>query len=1050
MSGLNPTAILAVARRQLGSFLANPIGYIFILAFVVVTAAATFVPDEFFHRSIADFGVIYQEMTWILLVLLPALGMGAWAGEREHGTEELLLTMPVSVADAVLGKFLAVAGFFTLAMLCNLSNVGMLMWIGDPDLGQIAANYVGWWLLGLGYAALALLGSAMVASNAIAFVLGVLLCAAYGLLVWRFDLLAPYNRGLLALDLAMVTLAVVAAGVGSAIFVLASRRWQSDRMGAVAIQILCLVLTVAVAVNLARIGGKWQMQTDLSVANISSLTEESRAILRDLPYPTEVVVVVSDESVLPEDLESKAQELLYKARALERESGGTVEVTLLRPTDPFDEAGTRAREHYDLETRNALMQTVVGNEEVEVFLGAYVKCSEKTQTIEYFDPGLSVEYELIRALRRVTTEAGSKPPVTVTIVASEDVPPSGADRLAALLGWRDSERPEVSVAVQRVADARAAAERYGLEVLTLEAEPAADDPAATDGDTGAEAGDADASSEDADAEVTTPAAAPPPVEMVLGAVVEGPRFSARVRSFTDADAVDSALLDAIRTARRKLPVLGVLDTALQMGGGFNMAAMGQSPEWGMVSEWGKQYDIRQLTVEDLGPQLDDVDALVVALPSSLPPEGMAALSEWIWSGRPTLMLVDPLPMLPLQQGRAIAPGMPPEPRGGGMMGRQQPGEPKAGIEGVTPLLRALSLRVDLVSVLWSNYTPSLEFSHLPKEFVWIDQTQGTYAEGPIMRGVQTLLFPSPGRIEVVEGGELEVTPLVTLGVDDADRREPWGVNGFRSYLGRDMFGRTSLEIPRTYVEQRAGAPRPVLAARVAGSMAFPDVDGETDIAPGTPSPGSIDVVVVADTDVIHDGVFNIYRSVSTGQESEAPAELTRLRNVQWMENVVDVLIGNDELLDLRAHRPGRRSLTKMDALRSRHRKEKVEKSIVAQQTAERARDEARQELQAQLAAISQREDIDRVQRENMRRYAELQGNQRLEQEIARIDRQNEVEQRKLDIAFREAVAEDRRGLRWLMVGIPAAVLALLVAAVTAVRLAKEHTDIPVSRDRRKA
>jgi len=86
MSAVNLNVITAVARRQLGSFLANPLGYIFILAFVVVTAAATFVPDEFFRRNIADFGVIYEVMPWVLMVLLPALAMSAWSSEREHGT----------------------------------------------------------------------------------------------------------------------------------------------------------------------------------------------------------------------------------------------------------------------------------------------------------------------------------------------------------------------------------------------------------------------------------------------------------------------------------------------------------------------------------------------------------------------------------------------------------------------------------------------------------------------------------------------------------------------------------------------------------------------------------------------------------------------------------------------------------------------------------------------------------------------------------------------------------------------------------------------------
>ncbi|MDA3961310.1 MAG: Gldg family protein [Planctomycetota bacterium] len=1050
MSALNPSAIMAVARRQLGSFLANPLGYIFILAFVVITAAATFVQDEFFRRNIADFGVIYGEMIWILMVLLPALAMGAWSSEREHGTEELLLTMPVSVADAVIGKYLAIAGFFTIAMTCNLSNLAMLSWLGEPDVGQILANYIGWWLLGLGYAALALLGSVMVASNAIAFVFGGLLCALYALVTWQFDLLAPFDRGLFSLDLLVLTVAVTVAGLGTAIFMLSSRRWQADRMGNVAMQIVCLILTVVVAINIGRISQKWHLQTDLSAAGISSLTKESSAILGQLAYPTEVVVVVSDDSVLPENLESKAQELLYKARALNRESGGSVNVTILRPTDPYDEAGTQAREVYGLETRSAFKQTVVGNESVDVFLGAQVMCGSETETVEYFDPGLSVEYEIVRALRKVTTEAGAKPPVTVTIVASENVPESETDRLEALLAWASTERPNVTVKVERVADAAAAADQHGLRVLTITPPMPLEEPAEEEAKPEGEAAAAD-NPDQAAAEKPEAKPAPEPVDVVLGAVIAGPEFHARVEAIGEADSVDSDMLAAIRKARRKLPVLGVLDTGLELNGGFNMANMGQNPVWGMVSEWGKVYDIRQLDPDSLGADLDDVDALVVALPSSLPPEAIAPLSEWIWSGNPTLLMVDPLPMFAVQQGRGIAPGMPPQPQGGGMMGmQQQPGPPKAGIEGVQPLLKALGLKSDLASVMWSNYTPSFEFTHLPKEFVWVDPTGGQYGDDPMMQGVHTLIFPAPGMLELEENRSTEITPLVMLGAPRADKREAWGITDYQSYISNDPFGRVGLEIPRHYSQYPLEDVRPMLAAHVGGTMAFPDVDGDTEIAPGKPSPAPVNVVVVADTDFIHDGVFNIYRSVPTGQDSAAPAELTRLRNVQWMENVVDVLMGRDSLLTLRAHRPGLRSLTKMDEKRSDHRKRNVKREIEATEAADAERDAARATLKKQLDEIMARQDIDRMQRENMRRYAEIQGQIQVNERIRRVDHQLEVERRKLASEFRESVSRDRQYMRWLMVGIPAAVLLLLVAVVTAVRLAKESTDIPASRDRRKA
>jgi len=106
-------------------------------------------------------------MPWFLAVLLPALTMGAWASEREQGTEELLLTLPLSALDALLGKFLAVVSYFTIALVCSLSNVVVLAWLGNPDPGLMFANYFGWWLSGLAFAALGILASVLVSLPAI-------------------------------------------------------------------------------------------------------------------------------------------------------------------------------------------------------------------------------------------------------------------------------------------------------------------------------------------------------------------------------------------------------------------------------------------------------------------------------------------------------------------------------------------------------------------------------------------------------------------------------------------------------------------------------------------------------------------------------------------------------------------------------------------------------------------------------------------------------------------------------------------------------------------
>src|ERR1043165_9998186 len=135
-SVINVPGLTAVWRRQLGSLIGNPLGYVFILAFVLISAGILFLPDAWFSRALCDLGPLLSFqgapiMAILLAVLVPALAMGAWSTERDSGTEELLLTMPLSLLDAVLGKYLAIVTYASLALLCSLSNVAILAWLGD-------------------------------------------------------------------------------------------------------------------------------------------------------------------------------------------------------------------------------------------------------------------------------------------------------------------------------------------------------------------------------------------------------------------------------------------------------------------------------------------------------------------------------------------------------------------------------------------------------------------------------------------------------------------------------------------------------------------------------------------------------------------------------------------------------------------------------------------------------------------------------------------------------------------------------------------------------
>ena len=136
---MNTTVLYAVFRRNFVSYFANPTGYIFICVFVLLSSLAAFWPNEFFNANLANLDQLnsnpYLNFFTIMLVFIPAITMGIWSDERRQGTDELLLTIPASDLDIVLGKYLAAVAIFSVSLLfslaCNFAVLKRLL--GEPD-----------------------------------------------------------------------------------------------------------------------------------------------------------------------------------------------------------------------------------------------------------------------------------------------------------------------------------------------------------------------------------------------------------------------------------------------------------------------------------------------------------------------------------------------------------------------------------------------------------------------------------------------------------------------------------------------------------------------------------------------------------------------------------------------------------------------------------------------------------------------------------------------------------------------------------------------------
>lgn len=168
-----------VFKRELASYFATPLAYVFLVIFLVMAGVFTFYLGGFFERGQADLQPFFNFHPWLYLFLIPAIGMRLWSEERKSGTIELLMTLPISRTASVLGKFLAAWVFAGLALLLTFPMVITVNYLGNPDNGAIITGYLGSWLLAGGYLAIASCMSALTRNQVIAFILAVATCFVF-------------------------------------------------------------------------------------------------------------------------------------------------------------------------------------------------------------------------------------------------------------------------------------------------------------------------------------------------------------------------------------------------------------------------------------------------------------------------------------------------------------------------------------------------------------------------------------------------------------------------------------------------------------------------------------------------------------------------------------------------------------------------------------------------------------------------------------------------------------------------------------------------------
>lgn len=170
---MNP--ILTIAKREVRGYFSSPVAFVFIVIFLLLSGFFTFMVAGFFDRGEASLQAFFAWHPWLYLFLVPAVGMRMWSEERRLGTIELLLTMPITPWQAIVGKFLASWAVVALALVLTFPIVVTVNFLGHPDNGVILGGYIGSLLMAGAYLAITAMTSAMTRNQVVSFIVSVVL-----------------------------------------------------------------------------------------------------------------------------------------------------------------------------------------------------------------------------------------------------------------------------------------------------------------------------------------------------------------------------------------------------------------------------------------------------------------------------------------------------------------------------------------------------------------------------------------------------------------------------------------------------------------------------------------------------------------------------------------------------------------------------------------------------------------------------------------------------------------------------------------------------------
>lgn len=423
--------IKAVFKREFKAYFDSPVAYVFLTAFLVLAGFLTFGVAMFFERRQADLTPFFFWHPWVYLLLVPAATMGVWADERRNGTAELLLTLPVTITEVLVGKFLAAWSFVGIGLALTFPVALTAGYLGSPDWGAVFCGYLGSLLLSGAAVAIGVFASTLSRSSVVGFVVS--LALVFLLLIIGFDpvigavaawgvptaitdsvascsLLSHFE----AMRKGVVDFADIGYCFAMMVFMLAAAKTVTDGRRGASKGVVGLVLVGAIAASSVVILANLPFRCDMTAENLYTLSKGSKAVLGQLTEDVTLKYYVSSSSAeMPMALKTYAQQVGNLLKEYERAGGGRLVVEEYDPKPDSDAEEWAQR--YGVEPQTGGNPFGQG-----IYFGVVAVCGDREETLGVLSPRTesTLEYDLTRLVTRV---AWPERPVVGVMTSLPDV-----------------------------------------------------------------------------------------------------------------------------------------------------------------------------------------------------------------------------------------------------------------------------------------------------------------------------------------------------------------------------------------------------------------------------------------------------------------------------------------------------------------------------------------------------------------------------------------------------------------------------------------------------